>query len=143
MREFMKLFEGESLHMIEVSDDDYDMDGYVCDTDAEQVDNWLSYRHHINDPAIVDMLQSRFRRIAFLNNLNVAEHARGNGHGNSLLGDFLSEAADHGAEACLLIADINESQSEGFDLVKWYESYGFKTIHPGTGSGPLMMVEKN
>ena len=87
MREFMKLFEGESLHMIEVSDDDYDMEGYVCDTDAEQVDNWLSYRHHINDPAIVDMLQYRFKRIAFLNNLNVAEHARGNGHGNSLPDD--------------------------------------------------------
>ncbi len=130
------------LHMIEVSDDDYDMEGYVCDTGEEQVDNWLSYRHHINDPKLLDMIQTRFKRVAFLNNLNVAEHARGNGHGNYLLEDFLSEATDQGAEACLLIADINETQNEGFDLVKWYEGYGFKIIHPGTGSGPLMMVER-
>ena len=139
MREWINLVESQRPHMIEVSDEHYSVEGYVTDTDAEQVDNWLSYRHHINDPALVEMIQSRFKKIAFLNNINVEEEARGEGHGNFLMESFINEAVDYGAEAIFLIADMAEDQQEGFDLIKWYEGWGFEIIHQSSG-GPLMML---
>jgi ribosomal protein S18 acetylase RimI-like enzyme len=122
MREFIKIVEGLTQpHMIEVSEESYSIDGYVTDTGAEQVDNWLNYRHHIDDSQLVEMLQTNFTKIAFLNNINVEEDARGQGFGNEMMESFLDEASDYGAEAVLLIADTAEDQAEGFDLVHWYE----------------------
>lgn len=139
MRQWINLFENQQPHMIEVSDDQYSMEGYVTDTGSEQIDNWLSYRHHINDKNLVEMIRTRFKKIAFLNNINVEEDARGEGHGNYLMESFIEEATDHNAEAIILLADIAEDQQEGFDLVKWYEGWGFKIIHQSSG-GPLMMM---
>ena len=73
-----------------------------------------------------------------LRNLYVDEDYRDQGHGNELLEEFMIEAAESGAEAVLLIADDAESNS--FNLIEWYEGYGFEIITK-TGSGPLMIFD--
>lgn len=138
MRNLIKIIENAQPHMIEVSDDSYSLEGYVTETGEEQIDNWLSYRHHIDDPTIVEMIRERFSKIAFLNHISVEEDARGKGMGNQLLSEFLTDAYDFGAEAVFLVADTAENQQHGFDLLTWYEDWGFSVIHE-TGGGPLMM----
>lgn len=49
---------------------------------------------------------------------------------------FFEEAWE--ASSYILIADTQESQSEGFDLVKWYESYDFKVVGH-VGGLPVMV----
>lgn len=114
--------------------------GYAVDTDQEQLPNWLSVRHHIDDPNLLSDLRSRFGRIAFLNNINVAEGFRGKGVGSGLLDRFIDEACDDGAEAILLLADAGETQREGFSLVAWYESRDFIVL-THTPGGPLMLLD--
>jgi ribosomal protein S18 acetylase RimI-like enzyme len=74
-----------------------------------------------------------------LKNINVEE--RGRGFGNRLMSEFLDKASEHGAETVLLVADKSEEQAEGFDLVRWYEGFGFRILKQ-TAVGPLMITEE-
>jgi hypothetical protein len=42
----------------------------------------------------------------------------------------------------LLLAGKHEGQKRGFNLQKWYESFGFKVIKE-TESGPVMMLDSD
>ncbi|RYF05831.1 MAG: N-acetyltransferase, partial [Oxalobacteraceae bacterium] len=114
--------------------------GYIVATAAEQLDNWLSVRHRVALPEFAVEMRSRFTTIAFLNNINVDEDARGQGLGNQMMSAFIDRAAEHGAEAIILAADLSEEQSAGFDLVQWYRGWGFEII-PSSSSDPLMIME--
>lgn len=141
MRHFITIVEntaGRPPHRIEAASEDYSMEGSVMDATEENVSQWLDYRHHIHDPEIVQMICS-YGRVAFLDDIEVYPHARGEGHGNSLMESFLDEAVEHGARACVLAADTSQDQEEGFDLQRWYEGWGFRVIAQAS-NGPLMMV---
>lgn len=127
------------IHVVEISSEGGDVGGYVTSGSAEQVQNWLQNRHGIYDQNILTRLRS-ISILAFLNNINVEEDMRGQGVGNELLDEFLSRATFHHAAAIILIADTAESQTEGFDLIKWYEGRGFEIILD-TDIGPLMIYE--
>lgn len=114
-------------------------EGYAAPGHAEQVPNWLQERHAIFDENILNRLKS-YAVIAFLNNINVNEESRGQGVGNDILEQFLDCAQGAQAQAVVLLADTSETQNPGFDLVKWYEGWGFKTLME-TPSGPLMLYD--
>lgn len=125
---------GEAPTTVEFDIDGGSAEGYVVDTMAEQVSNWL-YRNDA-DPELAEHIRE-YRRVAFLNNINVEEESQGKGVGRELLDGFVDEAAEHEAEAVYLVADSGEDQREGFNLVDWYERYGFDKI-ADTPSGPVM-----
>ena len=70
--------------------------------------------------------------------MTVEDEHMGKGHGTELLEAFIEEAAENGAQAILIVADIYEDNE--FDLVKWYERWGFQTITQ-TSAGPMMVLE--
>lgn len=140
MREWMKLFEGQSLINVDV--DKGSAEGYVTD-DPNTITNWFMYRHDVYDASIIEMILSEYEIVAFLNNINVGEESRGAGLGNRLLSQFEDKAMDLGAQAIILFADINEDQVAGFDIEKWYKSKGYEEIHPSEGLlyCPLMIKD--
>jgi len=136
---FTDLYEAQPIPVeIDYSTEDYEAgaSGYVVDSMAEQVENWL-YRNDV-DPKWKDHIRE-YDRVAFFNNLWVDEEAQGQHIGVNMLDDFVNEAADNGAEAIYLIADRGESQREGFELTNFYERNGFEKIEDTVG-GPLMKM---
>lgn len=111
-------------------------EGYVADTDAEQLGNWLG-RFNYDNPELVGDIR-RYGRFAVLNNINVNEDARGQGHGDDLLYEFLDQAEALGADLCMLVADTAEEQQKGFDLIRWYERNDFEEVAEVSG-GHLMV----
>lgn len=121
---------------IELELGDGTLSGYVVDAHAEQIGNYLS-EHTDRYQEIADQLAGDGHQVALLRNMAVEHAERGKGVGNQLVSMFMSHAEDHGASAFLLIADTGEVQADGFDLVTWYESFGFTTVMD-TSAGPLM-----
>lgn len=111
------------------------LDGYVVDTNTEQLENYL-YSFSMKSGVISD-IREKYDRIAIIKNLHVDDDHRGIGLGNKLLSDAIDEAYDNGAEAIIIIADMEESNK--FDIQRWYESFGFEKI-TNTDSGPLMIL---
>jgi len=121
---------------IVVSTDFGTAEGYVASTTAEQLQNWLDRFNYTNEELVADIRQYDY--FAVLNNINVYDSARGQGHGNDLLYKFLDEAESRGAKLCLLVADTAEEQAKGFNLIQWYENNDFEDIDMVAG-GHLMM----
>jgi GNAT superfamily N-acetyltransferase len=141
MRKWINLLESyHQAHYIDISEDGCAVEGYVVETAAEQLENWLSQRHRLDLPGFASEMRSRYTTIAFLNNINVDDDARGQGLGNQMMEGFIDEASQHGAEAIILMADLAEQQEDGFDLVRWYQGWGF-TIIPTSSNDPLMIME--
>lgn len=108
----------------------------VIHNDIERIKNWFLNRNIDFNKYIkhVDM------PIAFLNNINVYEEYRGEGYGNELYSYFESECYDNDVKFILLESDSSESQLEGFDLDKWYESFDFEII--GKEGGNSIMIKR-
>lgn len=142
IRTILDLLESISSPMIiDIDDEDNrgNATGYIIDSDKEQLPNWLE-KYGIYDSNLTDNIREEYTTIAFLNNINVYDDYQGQGIGSNLLEEFLSEAINRGAEAIVLVADINESQQDGFDLVGWYSNNGFEKI-VDTPSGPVMLLK--
>ena len=77
-------------------------------------------------------------KIGVLKNISVNE--KGKGYGNSLVSDFLEECSIKNVDYAVLIADLGGDQAPGFDLVNWYESFGFEKIGESY-AGPFMILE--
>ena len=77
-------------------------------------------------------------KVAILKNISVSE--QGVGNGNSLVSDFLEQCSQRGTDYVCLVADLNEEQLPGFNLVKWYESFGFEKVGESY-AGPFMVME--
>lgn len=125
--------------VVNVEQDEGSVEGYVVNSVAEQIVNWLA-KHGIYDEAKVAYIRATYPRIAMLDNINVEEDYRGKGVGNQLLESFISNVEIEEANAILLVADTAETQQEGFDLVRWYKHNGFDELMH-TGAGPLMLKE--
>lgn len=126
-----------SVQNIDIIEDYGSAEGYVADTNAEQLQNWLDRFNFRNDAFVAD-LRIKYDRFAVLNNINVNEEFRGRGQGDKLLGEFLEKAGQKGAGVVLLVADTAEEQAVGFDLIDWYERNDFEEIQEVIG-GHLMM----
>lgn len=108
-------------------------EGYVV---SKKEENWKIYlQNEILNEKVVDFLiktieASNIDEIAVLRNINVDDEFRGCGNGDLLMGDFLDAAtSDNNAQLVLLCADLQESQQEGFKLLKWYSNYEFEKVY--------------
>lgn len=76
--------------------------------------------------------------IAVLKTMWVEEDARGQGTGSQLMEEFLELVRDQDIQHIYLVADTYEDNA--FDLVSWYESYGFRKV-TSKEHCPLMYME--
>lgn len=111
--------------------------GYVIDTDEVQLVNYFVNNHGVSED-IINAIRAKYDTIAIARGMHVDDDYRNQGHGSELLEAFMTEAADEGAQAVLLIADTLEDNE--FDIVKWYETWGFEVVGQ-TGQGPFMVYE--
>lgn len=111
------------MHTIDISSDDGSIFGYVVGISEEQVQNW--FLKHKLDPEQFTGINGA-ATLAFLDTMHVDEESRNEGNGSYLLGQFIAEANEAGAERIVLMCDKAESQNEGFDLQRWYEDWEFE-----------------
>ena len=111
--------------------------GYVVDTDEVQLVNYFVDNHGVSEN-IISAIQAKYDTVAIARGMHVDDEYRNQGYGTELMNEFIEEAASEGAQAVLAIADALEDNE--FDLVKWYESWGFEVISQ-TGQGPFMVME--
>lgn len=114
------------------------VDAYVVDTNREQLKNFLSSNGV--PETITKQYLNKFRRVGIIKNMEVELENRGKGIGKKLFDQVIDQAYDEGAEAIFLIADVGEKNQ--FDLVRWYQSYGFDKIAKTTNSDYLMILHE-
>lgn len=93
-----------------------------------------------NSKSNADLIIPKYKNVLLLRNLFVDENKRGLGTGRHLLEKVISVAKENEIEAIVLIADTLEKQLGEFNLVNWYESFGFKKIKD-VKEGILMVFE--
>lgn len=109
--------------------------GYVTNTKSDvQLKNYMEKQHV---PEAVPIIQGKFDTIAILTNMYVNEEERGNGIGTFLLLNFIENAVNKHAEAIVLVADTADTNQ--FNLVSWYEDYGFEIYYGDKNSFPVMV----
>lgn len=124
------------VHNINQYVDDGEFIGYVTTADEPELKNYLNSQGA--DKEIINDLTNRYQTIGVFRNLYVNPESRKQGIGNKLISSAIKDAADNGAEAIVLVADIH--QSNEVDLVRWYKSFGFKIIGDASGD-PIMLLE--
>jgi len=90
--------------------------------------------------AITKQYLNKFDRVGIVKNMEVELEQRGKGIGKKLFDKMIDDAYDEGAEAIFLIADTGEKNK--FDLVRWYQSYGFEKIAKTSNSDYLMLLHE-
>jgi GNAT superfamily N-acetyltransferase len=133
-QEFVK--ESTSVVSISKTTDGGALEGYVVDTTAPQLKNYLQSQHA--DQQLSSILAKKFNRIGIIRNLYVDEDFRGQGIGNDLMDYAINQAFDNGAESILLISDTSEDNQ--FNLTKWYEGFGFEIVGNAAGD-PIMLLD--
>ena len=108
----------------------------VIHNELENIMNWVE-KERLDDAAKNAIEQLKLP-VVILKNINIDEESRSQGAGSSLMNRFMDEVTD--ASAIVLIADLGESQAEGFDLKKWYEDYGFETVGY-SAEDPVMVLK--
>lgn len=135
LKQLAGLVINEGLTSITQQSDEGSLEGYVVDTTQEQLRNYL--RSQSVDERRIALLQKDIDRIGIIKNLWVDEDHRNQGIGNDLMSMAIDDAQHAGAEAIILVADLGE-QNE-FDIIKWYEDFGFQIIDKA-GSNYLMIL---
>lgn len=87
--------------------------------------------------AFINQIERINDDILVIKNIYVDEEYRGNGYGNEILEELLSHSLSGKA---ILIADKDETQQEGFNLITFYNSYGFTSA---LKQNDLLMVSEN
>lgn len=123
----------ESTH-IEINEDYGYCVGKVHD-DITRIVNWFSFRK-FDFKKYEKYLK---KPVGFLNNIYVDSDKKGIGYGNKLYSEFEKKCFSNGAKCIILECDIGTPQNEGFDLKKWYESFGYKVI--GIERGYPIMIK--
>jgi len=122
---------------INIEQESGSVEGYVVDTNQEQLKNWIKRSGF--SPSVAERIQNEYKRIGIIKSIRVEEEARGSGIGSSLLQDAMREAEEIGAKALLLQADTGE-QNE-FNLIRWYRSFGFEVTKDQNNFFPLMVCK--
>jgi len=120
---------------IPISEDEYigEVHG-IIHFKKEYLDNWL-YLERVKLNIDENLIEFP---VAILKNINVESDYRNRGYGNEAMETFLDAASE--AKSIILIADLLADNK--FDLVKWYEGYGFEIIGM-SGGNPVMMLKEN
>jgi GNAT superfamily N-acetyltransferase len=125
-----KKYLSEESREIEYNIDDATIFG-VVHTSPQRLRNWAE-----KEGVSEELIQSLEMPVAILKNIFVPVEQRGEGVGSQLM-DYFIEEADK-ARTIILIADSDQSQAEGFNLVKWYESYGFEVVGEDSARNAVM-----
>lgn len=126
------------MRVIEINVDGGSLSGYVVDAGEVNLGNYLDDHTPLADQ-IMEALREQREVVALLRNLEVDEEVRGQGIGTAMVEQFFEEAERLGATSLLLISDEQESQADGFELSRWYESFGFEPAL-ATEQGPIMVM---
>lgn len=131
LKYFESIFDENAPTPIDIAIEDVDGNNVgsvegVIHYSIDYVNNWI-YKEGI--ALTIDINSIEFP-VAILKNINIDEEYRNNNYGNEGMRLFLDEA-----KTILLMVDIGENNN--FNLVKWYEGYGFKTIGRA-GEYPVM-----
>lgn len=101
------------------------LEGYIVSTKQENWKNFLQQEvPDIAAKVIQAIEKSGVLEFAVLKTMHVDEGCRGYGLGSALMNSVFEESFD----AAILVADLREEQSRGFNLVAWYESYDFVAV---------------
>lgn len=110
----------------------------VIHSNINNVKNWLNnYGDYDKTEEIIKLINSP---VGCLTNINVNKEHRGGGYGNIILESFIDKCINEDVGNIILVADLDEEQNDGFDLVKWYESKGFKKIN-NIYDNPVLKME--
>ena len=124
----------DSSKVMEIEIDGATIEGVIHD-DLQRLLNWAN-----KEGVSEEILQSLDLPAAILKSIFVPEETRGQGVGVQLMDEFMNEAAE--AHSIILIADLGQSQAEGFGLVEWYKGYGFEVVGEDSGGNPVMVLEQ-
>jgi ribosomal protein S18 acetylase RimI-like enzyme len=112
------------------------LEGYVVSTDKPNISNYLQSQGVT--PELINHITKKYKTLGLIRNMYVDDDYRGQGIGNDLVGNAIDDAANDGADAIILVSDTDEDNP--FDLVEWYEGFGFEVV--GTaGNNPLMILD--
>ena len=125
-----KKYLSDESREIEYNIDDATIFG-VVHIDPQRLRNWAE-----KEGVSEKLIQSLEMPVAILKNIFVPVEQRGEGVGKQLMDYFIKEADR--ARTIILIADGDQSQAEGFNLVKWYESYEFKIVGEDRAGNAVM-----
>ena len=100
-------------------------------TNEKQFVDWINNEL---GPDANKYFEDNFEIITILQSMRINPDFRGKGYGKQLIEQFLNKIKT----PILLVADIYEEQNKGFDLVRFYEKYGFEKIDDAN-SGVLMI----
>ena len=121
--------------MKEAQEISIDIEGATIDgvihSNIDRLMNWAN-KEEVSE----EVIQNLELPVAIMKNAFVPEEDRGQGIGSQLVEDFISEADYEGAKSIILIADLGQSQAEGFSLVDWYKGYDFEVVGE-TGDDPV------
>ena len=115
--------------------------GGVVHDNIDRLMNWAN-KEGVSEELIQELIKPKKPEepnqlpVAIMKNAFVPEEDRGQGIGSQLVEDFISEADYEGAKSIILIADLGQSQAEGFSLVDWYKGYDFEVVGE-TGDDPV------
>ena len=130
-------FSFESLIHIDQENAGGSLEGYVVNTDQPNARNYLQSQGV--DAQTIDNIMQEFNTVGVIKNLYINDDSRGKGFGKDLLDRAIDSAYDNGAEAIILVSDTSESNE--FDLTRWYAGYGFEVIG-NAGTDPLMLLSE-
>lgn len=131
--EFIK--ENKNTSIILSSDEEYGNYEAIIHYDMNKIKNWF-----LNKKIDIEKyLQYIEIPVVFLNNINVYEEYRNKNFGNKLYNSFENECYENDVKCIILESDSSENQLEGFNLDKWYESFGYEII--GNESGNSIMIK--
>ena len=120
--------------MKEAQEISIDIEGATIDgvihSNIDRLMNWAN-KEEVSE----EVIQNLELPVAIMKNAFVPEEDRGQGIGSQLVEDFISEVKE-GAKSIILIADLGQSQAEGFSLVDWYKGYDFEVVGE-TGDDPV------
>lgn len=127
-----------SIFSHDIENLDAGIEGLMCKPEERhRVENYLRLQQR---SGYINGLIGETESIAVLKSVWVEEEEQGNGLGTELVESFLDEASDRGMDRIILIADTEDDNE--FNLVEWYESFGFEKI-TSLKEFPLMMKTVN
>ena len=108
----------------------------------ENISSSISFNSDISDnklDKIIEYFIENELSVGFIQSFEVNEEKRGKGLGKKFMEEFEENVTKH-TDVDFLLARFYNKQKEGFELEKFYNKYGFKSILLETGD--LLMFNK-
>lgn len=103
--------------------------GNACSNDADVTNGLIAY------------LEDHDFKVSCVDSLFVQRADRGKGIGKRLMQDYMDQVAVN-TDMDFLFASTGNHQAPGFDLEKFYEQFGYKSVIYSYASETLLMVTK-